>query len=442
MAGFRIFRFIAEKVNGLKVVEINPKGESIQISGKVGAGKTSVIDTLLQTFTGGLVLKEGEKEGLSAVEISDGEKQFKIVRKVKDNGSPTLNVLTGPEYDMKLTRPADFLRTLVGKDAVISPTMFTHVKGGGNTRKQILFEALGIDTSTEDNKIAILKQKRTILNHEINTLRVNLKNNPINYKLSKEVLSATELIEELNKANKQNQELQNGLDVLARDVKSHKKDIADMKMVEEDIKAMEQKLIDMKNQYQKRIEQIAKVGAKLTEQEKMLHKTQSINTIYLEEQIAQIDEQNDVIRQNNEQRKKEIELAEKQDGYSDLGLEIKQIESHKQAAIDNIMPIEGLSIGEDDVFYSVTPSDTPVPSSKWSTGESIFLGCAIRIAQGDNSKLKTVFVDDVSLLDVETLERLRELLGDYQVFEIHNNIVGKPFNVITIAEGEVVNEKN
>jgi len=101
------------------------------------------------------------------------------------------------------------------------------------------------------------------------------------------------------------------------------------------------------------------------------------------------------------------------------------------------MPIPGLSIGEDDVYYAKNGS-TPVPGSMWSTGESIYLGCVIRVAQGGNSKLKTVFVDDVSLLDVETLDRLREILGDYQVFEVHNNIVGEPLNVVTISEGEIV----
>ena len=66
----KIIRLTAENVKKLKVVDITPVGNMVQVTGKNGSGKTTVLDSIWWAL--------GGKEGIQSVPIHTGEKKARI----------------------------------------------------------------------------------------------------------------------------------------------------------------------------------------------------------------------------------------------------------------------------------------------------------------------------------------------------------------------------
>ena len=401
---FKIIRFVAKNANGLKAVEITPDGDIVQLTGKNGAGKTSVIDTALQVLHGGLELLEGSESGKGELDISNGSQQYRISREVKNGKPPVLSIHQGEGFDLSVKRPSEFLRALVGENIIDYPLMF--VNKSGKERKAIVFEALGIDTSIFDSQIEEFEGERQVVNKRIIANRSQLNLQKPDDSLPKDELLISELVVERDQAEALNRE-KNRLNTSLSNAIARSADLSEKLFASEKIAEALRKEIsesDFDNIHD------------LTE---------------LTEKIANAEETNQNIRMNNILIGKAKELDADKAYYTELGDERKTLEIQKQGAISDLLPIPGITIEEDDVYWN------GVHGSKWSTGESMYIGCAMRVAQVDKSQTNVVFVDDVSLLDEEILLKMRELLGDFQIWEIFNQIIGDPINVITIEDGMV-----
>jgi DNA repair exonuclease SbcCD ATPase subunit len=66
----RIVKFQAENIKRLVVVEIAPTGNVVQITGKNGAGKTSVLDAIYWALCG--------KDNIQSVPIRNGASEARI----------------------------------------------------------------------------------------------------------------------------------------------------------------------------------------------------------------------------------------------------------------------------------------------------------------------------------------------------------------------------
>jgi len=401
---FKIIRFVAKNANGLKAVEITPDGDIVQLTGKNGAGKTSVIDTALQVLHGGLELLEGSESGKGELDISNGSQQYRISREAKNGKPPVLSIHQGEGFDLSVKRPSEFLRGLVGENIIDYPLMF--VNKSGKERKAIVFEALGIDTSIFDTQIEELEGERQVVNKRIMANRSQLNLQKPDDSLPKDELLISELVVERDQA-----------EALNRDISTVKIAIAEET----------RKITMVENQLSSLKEGLKTLNANLAEYDGVNIPDLTVLT----EKIANAEETNQNIRMNNILIGKAKELDADKTYYIELGDERKTLESQKQGAISDLLPIPGITIEEDDVYWN------GVPGSKWSTGESMYIGCAMRVAQVDKSQTNVVFVDDVSLLDEEILLKMRELLGDFQIWEIFNQIIGDPINVITIEDGMV-----
>ena len=90
----KIVQLRAENVKRLIAVEITPEGNVIEITGKNGAGKTSVLDSIWWALAGNrthqaVPVRQGETEAVISLDLGDIKVRREFsVRKPKDGEEP------------------------------------------------------------------------------------------------------------------------------------------------------------------------------------------------------------------------------------------------------------------------------------------------------------------------------------------------------------------
>lgn len=107
---------------GISEQQIN--GNSIEITGQKGAGKTSVLDAIRYCLTNrsnrDWIIKEGENEGEIIVETDSG---LTIDRKARTNKADSINI---NENGNRITRPETFLKSII-TPLQLNPVEFTQM---------------------------------------------------------------------------------------------------------------------------------------------------------------------------------------------------------------------------------------------------------------------------------------------------------------------------
>lgn len=107
---------------GISEQQIN--GNSIEITGQKGAGKTSVLDAIRYCLTNrsnrDLIIKEGENEGEIIVETDSG---LTIDRKARTNKADSINI---NENGNRITKPETFLKSII-TPLQLNPVEFTQM---------------------------------------------------------------------------------------------------------------------------------------------------------------------------------------------------------------------------------------------------------------------------------------------------------------------------
>ena len=89
----KIIQLNAENVKVLKAIEIKPERNVVELTGKNGQGKSSVIDSIIMGILGKKYQPEKPvREGESEANISINIGNLIIKRKIKADGSSTLRV--------------------------------------------------------------------------------------------------------------------------------------------------------------------------------------------------------------------------------------------------------------------------------------------------------------------------------------------------------------
>ena len=82
-----IINFKSENIKNIRVVEISPKDNTVIISGKNGAGKSSVLDSIEYAFSGKSLPRKPIRDGELKVQIVIDLGEFKLTRTFTQKGS-------------------------------------------------------------------------------------------------------------------------------------------------------------------------------------------------------------------------------------------------------------------------------------------------------------------------------------------------------------------
>ena len=399
----KIIQLNAENVKVLKAIEIQPKDNIVELTGKNGQGKSSVIDSIIMGIMGKKYqpdkpVREGETEANISINLGN----LIIKRKIKADGSSSLKVETSE--GASFSSPQAMLDELVSNIS-FDPLQFSNMKP--KEQFEQLKQVIKIDFDFEKNES--LKKgtydERTLVNRELKELEAQEKDIVYPSNTPDQIISVSELLKELENAEKFNQEQQS---------------------LSNKISSLEAKLKDLQQQ----VENTRKELDSLEDPKELK------NTASLKEKIQNAEKINSEVNLKIKQKNLKEKIKEKTTLADSLTKRIEDFDKAKQKAIESCkMPVEGLSFGDGVVLFN------GIPLEQCSQAEKIKISTSIAMSNNSEKQLKVVLIKDGSLLDEDNMKIITDMAKekDYQVWIEKVDSSGKIGIVIEDGEIKTIN---
>lgn len=422
----KIVKLTAENIKRLKAVEIKPDGSLVTISGKNGAGKSSVLDSISYALGGatlvpGKPIREGETEATVEVELDEiiVTRKFQL-RSLSCNCDPAVvgdhnplcNCLKEPTLHssliiknkdgLKINSPQALLDGLLGKLS-FDPLDFARTNRKEQT--EILRVLVGIDTTLIDNKRKDVYDQRALLNKQSSDLKAQLDSMSFYEGMPDEEKSIDEISAMMLDAEKKRQQLSDFAGHLSkfkeRRIELHGRRDRGLAMIEE----LENRLKEYKDNLKELDEEIKKADAQVSAAEKKTQKaTDELPDIAkIQEEAKKLEEINANVRANKARKVVEIRHLTLSKESDEKSLELIKIDEEKQKLLAKAkFPIKGLGIDHEKNLVTFNG----IPFDQASTAEQLKTSVAIGLAL--NSELKILLVRDGNALDSDSLKAIAE----------------------------------
>lgn len=396
----KIISLQAENLKRLVAVEIKPDGNLVEITGRNGQGKTSVLDAIWWALEGTTHIQaEPIRKGANSalIKLDLGELRVTRTFAAQDAGGYTTKVIVENADGARFPSPQSMLDALVG-ELSFDPLAFTRMK----PKEQ--FDMLkGFVPGVDFDQIARARQgdydARTTVNRQAQALRAQADGITIPEGVPTERVDEGALVKELEDAGRHNaeleqrkarrqsaeQEIESALNVAT----SHRSRAAEHRTEADRLEAEAKGLEDA----------AAATRTKLAEAPAL---PEPIDPAAVRSKIEAARLANEVAGRI-ERRDELLAQAEDFEGQSEkLTASIKRRDDEKQKAIAAAkMPVEGLAFGDDAVLLNGVPFDQASDAEQ--------LRASIAIAAAMNPKLRVIRVRDGSLLDTESMTLLGQM---------------------------------
>jgi recombinational DNA repair ATPase RecF len=430
-----ILGMIAENVKKIRVVEIEPKGRVVQITGKNGQGKTSVLDAIWYGLVGKRALPEKPvRKGADSAKIKLNLGELLITRTISAHGGMTLQVQSAKGE--KFSSPQQILDEMLG-ELTFDPLAFVAMK----PREQLeaLRSVVKLEVSIEELNAATQTdfEERRIVNRDVERLKAEVNTITVQAGLPAAKQDEAEILAQLANAGELNKKAEQ---VTAQRAELlTKADKADLgtKMVEQNMKATESMIAGMEERLARLTEEIARERETLKAQKQSLatHKKtakearehydaapmgEMVDVSALTTQLQQVQLTNREIDKRSRREGLEKDLKEKQRKSDALTRAMEDREEKKRSAIAGAkMPVEGLTFDEEQVLMFGIPLD--------QLGEAEQIKISTSIAMAANPKLRILRIMHGEALDDDTLAVLAQMAEehDFQIWMARVDSSGK-----------------
>lgn len=404
----RIISLTAENVKRLRAVDITPDGHVQVITGRNGAGKTSVLDAIWLALGGGPAAKgtmrpirDGETKASVRLDLGD-----LVVTRTWTASGTALKVESAD--GAKFSSPQKMLDDLVGRLS-FDPLAFTQLPAKAQRDALLSLVDLPFDPADLDRRRARLFDERTDIGRTGVSLKGRLDGLPPVDAPDEEVSSASVLAElrEAQAATREHDDVMRAAELAqsAREIAAEALEAAQTRF------------------------EIAK------QQEQSAHAAAADlpdlpDVPAIEQRLASVDEVNAAVRAKRERRQVMDEHSRVRKEYEAKTEAINALDKEKADGLAAAtFPIEGLGFDTDGVTYQ------GVPFSQASAAEQIRVSLAMAMAL--NPKLRVIRILDGSLLDADNLALVAEMATaqDYQVW-IERVTDGSGVGIV-IEDGEV-----
>jgi DNA repair exonuclease SbcCD ATPase subunit len=401
-----ITRLVAENIKKLKLVDITPDGNLVQITGANGQGKTSVLDAIFFALGGGKAIqgepvRRGAKAGMVKLDLGD----LIVTRRFNADGATALQVEapSGAVYKS----PQGVLDALMGKLA-FDPLAFTRLAPKDQLAQLREIVTVDIDLDALDGANQRDYNARTEVGREAKSLRAQADAIVVPEGLPAEPVDVAGLLSQIEAAASTNGEIEQR--------KVRREQVAN---------GIIQKRVGAKTQFERAAKlraeaaEIEKVGHDLNADadadQKRLDEAEALPEPVDTAELRRLYDEGAAVNRQLELVQRQAELAKQADAkeaeVERLTSAIDQRIRERAAAIARAaMPVPGLGFGDG----MVTLNDLPFEQA--SGAEQ--LRASIAIAMAMNPKLRVLLIKDGSLLDKNGIKLVAEIAAanDYQVF--------------------------
>lgn len=402
----RIIKLEIENIKRLVAVNISPDGNVVKISGKNGAGKTSVLDSIWWALGGtknvqDKPIRDGQHQASIVIDLGE----LRVERKFHNNKS-TLFV-----YDAtgtKIKSPQKVLDNMLGQ-LTFDPLSFMRL----DAKKQVAYlkDMIGLDFTELDATRDNVFERRTDAKRKLADLTNQHDAVIVHPETPDEPVLVSELMSHLKQANNHNK-------------------------IIDDVVVREELLIHEREQIKK---QLAALQVRINEiedeliQNRQYQKDNGLCDVTLiETSIANATELN--TRYNNKQQKELLaERVTKGTAIVDnMTDEITAIDFEKRNSLAKAkFPVAGLGFNDNAVTFNGIAFDQA------SFAEQLKVSTAM--AMSLNPKLKVIRITDGSMLDTDSMAQL-EAIAEEHDFQVWVEVVDDSGEVgIMIEDGVIAN---
>lgn len=395
-----IISLTVENIKKIKAVTIRPQGHMVEITGRNGQGKSTVLDAIwwalkckdnIQTAP----IRNGEPSGKITLELD----KYLIERTFRRNE-------LGDDYTTKITVTTKDRAQMRSPQAVLDG--FTGMLGFDplafmrQTPRQQYDTLRGlcklsVDVEELDRQYKDLFARRTEVNRDVKTCEARLANMVIPANAPTERVDVAALVDKVEEINAKNASI-------AQRQRVRQTLLAENVRRGEEAKKLQARLAEIEKENKASAEQIGEITDYLRE-----NKPQDAS--FYTAKIKQAEQINAVmdLRDNRALEEKTLRAAQKT--ADELTAQMQGLQEQKRAAIESAkLPVSGLEFGEGDLLLK------GVPLAQLSAAEQLKL--SMDIAMAENPKLRVLLLKDASLLDSESLDYVRRRAEDegYQVW--------------------------
>ena len=410
----KIIELHAENVKRLKAVQIRPTGPLVEIAGRNGQGKSSVLDCIWWALAGAdnvqrAPIRKGESEAVIRLDLGE----IKVRRTFKHKGEAgefTTSLVVENGEGARYPSPQKMLDTLVDHLS-FDPLAFTRMKA----RDQ--FDALrafvpGVDFDAIDKGNKDDFAARTVKNREVASLTARYQAIVIPAGAPAERVDTEVLVAEMERAGEHNADIER---------RKARREQAEAEVATKHA-ASEAALIraaEFFRQAQEAKEEATQLHGDAVNLKAKLDAAEPlpapIDTAEIRAKIADAGRDNDAFdaKARAEDERKKI-AAEGKAAEAEATRLTKAMEARNAAKAKAIaaakMPVPGLEFGDGEILLGGLPFDQASDAERLRT--------SIAIAMAANPKLRVIRVRDGSLLDDQAMTLLGEMAeaADMQVW--------------------------
>jgi len=445
---------LVEISNMLGIAEATIKpGQITLLSGKNGAGKSAVIDSIMAAFNAkgieGELVTQGAEKGRVFIRLDDGHT---IKASFDPSGKKSLAVTT-PDGDVKKA-PQTWLDGLMGS-GVVNPVSFINMTTA--EKRKMLLSALPIEVGADELKewfgelppvntnqhgLLVLQEvgkyyydQRREMNAKSKAIRAEIdvvaKDIPADFNAAEwEGLDTSVLTQQLQDIGRveaeKRQKFADAAQTKQQADKTQQQVLgldADNRSLRDKAESLKQQIADIEGRIQQNIVAAADLSGLVREYdsqaEQMQAEAEAIvvpDKSAIEQKLADYSQAQRVLQQIQNQKRLEAEFAVAKTKAGELDAKVEAARQKPKELLAQVeLPVEGIEFTEDDIKVNGLSIDS------LSDGEKLKLGVAI--AKATTGQLGFICVDGAEKLDEENLRWLTEQADEDHIFVI--TMVGK-----------------
>lgn len=396
-----IISLTVENIKKIKAVTIRPTGNVVEITGRNGQGKSTVLDAIWWALKG--------KDNIQTAPIRNGEKSGKITLELQDyliERTFRRNEL-GDDYTTKISVITKDRARMASPQAVLDG--FTGMLGFDplsfmrQTPKQQYDTLRGlckldVDVEELDRQYKDLFARRTDVNRDVKTCEARLANMVIPAGAPTERVDVAALVDKVEEINA-------ATSAIAQQQRMRQALLADNVRRGEEAKKLYARLAEIKKENKSAAEQIGTITDYLRD-------NKPHDASFYSEKIKQAEQINSIMDLRDNRALEEKALRAAQSKADDLTFQMQALQEQKRAALESAhLPVSGLEFGDGELLLN------GVPLEQLSAAEQLKL--SMDIAMAENPKLRVILLKDASLLDPQSTEYVRRRAEQegYQVWE-------------------------